>query len=184
MIQAVLITLGLMQQSLQDLPEPVQKTVQRELGASASIKDVQKEKDGTFKVDTKTTSLHVTAAGDLISKEEDLALDKLPKAVQDAIQKEFGGKKAEAKRVTKISYEAKAGNVRLKFAEDGSIQRREETIKAADLPAAVADAAKAKFNGAKIDKARKILEDGRIRYKVEAANDQSASFTEDGKEIK
>jgi len=187
MVYALVVSLSLLQQSVQDLPEPVQKTVQQELG-SAQVTKVQKEQDGSYTVGTKTQSLHVCATGELISKEELVPADKMPKDVQDTIKKEFGGKKAETKKVTKISYEVKVGNVKLKIAEDGSIARREESIKPSELPSAVAGAAKDKFKGQTLVKARKILEDGRVRYKVTAEDsnkkESDASFFEDGKEIR
>jgi len=183
-----LLPLLLLVQDLRDLPDPAQKTVKHELGETPQIKAVQKEPDGSFTVDTKTASLHVAASGDLISKDEQISLDKMPKAVQDAVRKEFSGKRADTHRVTKVSFEAQVGNLKLKLDETGAILRREETIKASDLPAAVSKAAVAKLSGSSISKAKKILEDGHIRYKVTVETPDKkkgeASFNEDGSEIK
>ncbi|HLG42741.1 MAG TPA: hypothetical protein VI643_05200 [Planctomycetota bacterium] len=185
---AALIPLLLVAQDLRDLPEPAQKTARHELGDTPQLKAIQKEPDGSFTIDTRTTSLHVAATGDLISKDEQIALDKMPKAAQDTVRKEFAGKRADTRRVTKVSFEAQVGNLKLKIDEAGSILRREDTVKASELPAAVSKAAVAKVPGSAVSKAKKILEDGHIRYKVTVESPDKkkveASFNEDGSEIK
>ncbi len=170
---------------LQDPPEAVLNTAKRELGDQKY--KTHKEKDGSYSFDTKTVSLHVAANGEMIDKDEIISMDKAPKEVQDAVKREFAGKKTETTKVTKVSYEVKSGGVKLKIGYDGSIDRRDETIKAGDAPEAVLKAAKAKLEGSSVVKVKKVMEDGKVRYKVtvETADKKKveATFDEDGKEI-
>jgi hypothetical protein len=186
MTYALFLSLVLVQQNGKDLPAPVQQTVTRELGGAA-IKDVQKEADGSYTIDTKTATLRVLPTGELISKKEQVPADKLPKAVQDTIKKELAGKKVDTEKLTKVYYEASMGNTTLRISEDGKVTKREEKIKPAELPEAVAKAAKSKFEGATITKARKVTEDGHTRFEVTAETAEKkkveAVFTEEGKEI-
>lgn len=188
MILAALLALAL-QQEPAPLPEAVQATITKELGEGTAPK-TKKEKDGTFSAKTKTTEIRISESGELLSKEEKLAADQLPEKVAETAKKELADAKIKAVKITgkdKVSFEISAKDIDLTVAEDGTLVLREEKLKPEALPQAVADAAKAKFGDAPINKARKITQGGTTVFKLSAkAADKTkleASFTEDGKEI-
>jgi hypothetical protein len=172
-----------------DLPEASQKTAAKELGDNPKAK-VKKEKDGTFTVSTKTVRLSLTESGDLLSKEEDVAADQLPKEVQETAKKELGEATLKAKKLSakeKVTFEVKGDESTLVIGEDGLLASKEEKIKPENLPQAVIDAVQAKFQGATISKAKKVTIDGKtvieVSLKLADKGKAKAKFTEDGKEV-
>ena len=106
--------------------------------------------------------------------EEKVALEKVPKAVVDAVKARFPGAviKESVKEVEdgKTSYELgityKGHSIDVVSKPDGTILAVETVIEAADLPAAVSKTVKDKYPKATIKKAETIEADGKLNYEV------------------
>ncbi|MCA1685889.1 MAG: PepSY-like domain-containing protein [Planctomycetia bacterium] len=106
--------------------------------------------------------------------EEKVALDKVPRAVVDAVKAKFPGAtiKQADKEVEdgKTTYELgithNGHSIDVSAKPDGTIVSVETEIKAADLPAAVSKAVKDKYPRGEIKKAEKVEEDGKTTYEV------------------
>jgi hypothetical protein len=103
---------------LEDVPKPAVKAVQDRF-PKATIRYADKETDGTFELaikdGEKLLDVGVTAEGRLLNVKEEVAADKLPKAVTDGLEKKHpGAKVVEAEKVIvidgkkeKVTYELK-----------------------------------------------------------------------------
>lgn len=107
----------------------------------------------------------------VFSDDEKLALDKLPKAVVDAIKAKFSAAElVEAEKemddgrpVYEVDLKIQGQKLSVKLAENGGILEVEKEVAAKDLPKAVSDAINAKFQGAKITEAEEVTE---VKYEV------------------
>ncbi len=97
--------------------------------------------------------------------EEKVPLDKVPKAVLDAVKKRFpkatlvsAAKETEGGK-TEYEVAIKDGetNMDVMLTSDGKITTIEKTISAKDLPTAVTDALKAKYPGAKYELVEEVI---------------------------
>jgi uncharacterized membrane protein YkoI len=106
--------------------------------------------------------------------EEKIPLDKLPKAVVDAVKAKFDGaelvsadKEVEkGKTLYEVNIKYKGSKMDVTLTEDGKIVSVEKEIDAKDLPKAVAEAVSAKYKDAKILKAEEITEGDKTFYEV------------------
>ena len=107
----------------------------------------------------------VLAAGVVRADEEKIALDKLPKAVADAVKKRFPkAELVEAAKETdkdKVEYEVtlKDGetHIDVMLTPEGAITLIEKTIPAKDLPKAITDGIDAKYPKATITLAEELI---------------------------
>lgn len=116
------------------------------------------------------SALAFAAAAD----EEKVPLDKVPAAVMKAVKDKFP--KADLKEASKetedgktlyeVSFKHDGHNYDVTLKEDGAIQEVEKEIAAADLPKPVADAVKAKYAKATIDKAEEVLKGDKKNFEV------------------
>jgi uncharacterized membrane protein YkoI len=106
--------------------------------------------------------------------EEKVPLDKLPRAVRDAVKAKFPGAElvGASKEVEKgetlyeVSFKYKGHNHDATFKADGSIVSVEKEITAKDLPRAVAEALSAKYPGATYKKVEEVTEGGKVTYEA------------------
>lgn len=106
--------------------------------------------------------------------EEKVPLDKVPAAVMKTVKDRFP--KAEIKEASKetedgktlyeVSLRHEGHNYDVTLGEDGVIREVEKEIAAADLPKTVADAVKAKYPKATIEKAEEITKGDAKRFEV------------------
>lgn len=136
------------------------------------------------------------ALAEVRADEEDIPLDKVPKAVMDAVKARFPG--AEMKEAAKeeedgkTSYEVSLVHIGKKIdvvaQPDGKIIAVETVIKAADLPAAVKKTLEAKYPKAEYQTIETVEEGGKLSYEVslETANDEDIEVVldRDGKILK
>jgi uncharacterized membrane protein YkoI len=122
---------------LKDLPAAVQKTIQEETQNAEIVGLVQEQEAGktVFEVETKvngkTRDVTVDSSGQVIAREEEVALDTIPPAARAAIEKAAaGGTVQKVETVTKggaTSYEAsfsKAGKKsEIVVGSDGAIKK-------------------------------------------------------------
>jgi putative PepSY-like beta-lactamase-inhibitor len=120
--------------------------------------------------------LVVFAAGMLVvpagvrADEEKVPLDKLPKAVADAVKAKFpkaelvsaDKEKDNGKEVFEVNIKHEGASIDVTVTPEGKIVLIEKTIAAKDLPKAVADALKAKYPDATIKKVEEISKDDKI----------------------
>jgi hypothetical protein len=126
--------------SLEKLPPPVARALKEQAGGE-KITDISKEKDegrtvyeATFKRNGRVHDVTVDEKGKLVSVEETIPTSEAPKAIRDAIEREFSGGKVEKleriKEGGKTNFEALlSGNKKreeIKFSEDGKVLEREE----------------------------------------------------------
>jgi hypothetical protein len=191
MIQVALLTLMLLQQQQDPIPEAVQATVNKELGEGSQAK-IKKQKDGTYQASIKGVRLSISESGELLSKREDVTNDKLPEKVLETAKTELGeAAEYKSRKLTekgKVTFDISAKDIDLIVAEDGSVAKKDESIKVEALPQAVADAAKAKFGEATLNKVHKITEGGKTVFQIstkggKGQKKQEATFGEDGKEV-
>ncbi len=104
--------------------------------------------------------------------EEKVALDKLPKAVTDAVKKQFDGcklvaaskEKEDGKEVFEVVIKHKDHTIEVTLTPEGKIVSVEKEIEAKDAPKAVAAALDAKYPKATIKKLEEVTEDGKTTY--------------------
>jgi uncharacterized membrane protein YkoI len=126
----------------------------------------------------------LVAALGVCADEEKIPLNKVPKAVMDAVKAKFPNAElieaAKEEEKGTIEYE-----VTLKFkgyqydvtaSPDGKIIAVEKLIPAKELPKAVADTVAAKYAKAKIKTAEEITKDGKITYEVHLVTADNASI--------
>jgi uncharacterized membrane protein YkoI len=123
------------------------------------------------------------ALGQVRGDEEDIPLDKVPKAVMDAVKAKFPGarmtsaaKEEDAGKViyeVSLTHEGKKSDV--SATADGKIVSVETMIKAADLPTAVAKALEKTYPKAEYKTIEVVQEEGKTFYEVllETADDKT-----------
>jgi hypothetical protein len=115
--------------------------------------------------------LFAVAAG---AQEKKVPLDKVPKAVLDAVKAKFEGAEIKGastekdgdKVVYEISLVHKGHKIDASLTADGKFVSVEKEIKAADLPRPVAAAIKEKYPKAKIKLAEELTEGEKTNYEV------------------
>jgi uncharacterized membrane protein YkoI len=125
------------------------------------------------------------------AKEEEVPLDKLPKAVVDAVKAKFpGAKLLEASKETEngattyeVTVDHKGQEFDISLTPAGKIVEVEREIEIADLPKAVVEALKKKYPKCKLDEAEEIVADGKTLFEVtiETADDKDLIVTLDAK---
>jgi uncharacterized membrane protein YkoI len=138
----------------------------------------------------------VAAARAADEGEKKVPLDKVPKAVLDAVKAKFEGAEIKGastekdgdKLVYEIQIVHKGHKADVSLTPEGKILSVEKEIKAADLPEKVAAAIKDKYPGAKIKLAEEVSEGGKIKFEVLLVKgDKSEAevvFDPDGKVLK
>jgi uncharacterized membrane protein YkoI len=107
-------------------------------------------------------------------KEEKVALDKLPKAVTDAVKAKFDGcemiaaskEKENGKEVFEVAIKHKGHNIDVTLTPEGKLVSVEKEIGAKDLPKAVSEALDAKYPKATIKKVEEETKDDKVTYEV------------------
>jgi hypothetical protein len=103
-------------------------------------------------------ALALLAGVALRADEEKVPLDKVPRAVLDAVKARFEGakllgasrEKEDGKTIYEVQIERRGQKIDVECSEDGKILVIEKTIAARDLPRAVAEAVEAKYARATI----------------------------------
>lgn len=129
--------------------------------------------------------------------EEKVPLDKVPKAVIDAVKKEFpkaevagaATEKEDGKTVYEITLKLNKKNIDVTVTPEGKITLVEKEIDAKDLPKAVATALEAKYPKATIDLVEELSKDGKVtayEMKITTADKKKfeVEFAPDGKFVK
>jgi hypothetical protein len=106
--------------------------------------------------------------------EEKVPLDKLPKAVADAVKAKFDGcemvsaskEKDNGKDVYEVAIKHKGSNIDVSLTPEGKIVSIEKEIAAKDLPKAVSEAIDAKYPKATIKKLEEITENDKVVYEA------------------
>jgi uncharacterized membrane protein YkoI len=106
--------------------------------------------------------------------EEKIAIDKLPKAVVDAVKAKYPGAEltgaekdvTDGKTIYEVNLKHKGAKYDISLSPDGKIVEIEKTIDAKDLPAAVTKALDQKYPKAKIELAEELTVDGKVKYEV------------------
>jgi uncharacterized membrane protein YkoI len=107
-------------------------------------------------------------------KEEKVPLDKVPKAVIDAVKAKFkdaelvGAEKENenGKVIYEINLKVKGQTIEVSVTPDGKIVSIEKTITIKDLPKAVAEALDSKYPKATIKIVEEVTEGGKTNYEV------------------
>jgi uncharacterized membrane protein YkoI len=107
-------------------------------------------------------------------KEEKVPLDKVPKAVLEAVKAKFKGaelvsaqtEKEDGKTLYEINLKDKGQSVDVTVSPDGKIVSIERTIASKDLPRPVTQALNGKYPRADYKKVEEITEDGKLTYEV------------------
>jgi uncharacterized membrane protein YkoI len=118
--------------------------------------------------------LSLAAARAADEGEKKVPLDKVPKAVLDAVKAKFEGadikgastEKEDGKLVYEISLVHKGRKTDVTLTPEGKIVSVEKEIKTDELPKAVAEALESKYPKAKIKLAEEVSEGGKIKYEV------------------
>ena len=103
-------------------------------------------------------------------KEEKVPLDKLPKAVVEAVKAKFAGatlvsaekEKEDGKTVYEVNIKHKGHTIEVSVTPEGKIVSVEKTIAAKDLPEAVAAALKKKYPKATVKKVEELSKDDKV----------------------
>ena len=111
----------------------------------------------------------------LRADDEKVAIDKLPKAVVEAVKAKFpkaelvaGEKeKEDGKTVYEVKIKDGKADVTVKLTEDGKITEIEKEIAVKDLPKAVADAVEAKYPKSAVKVAEEVTKGDKTVYEVE-----------------
>jgi uncharacterized membrane protein YkoI len=106
--------------------------------------------------------------------EEKIPLDKLPKAVLDAVKDKYPGAELlgaekedeNGKTVYEVALKHKGQKLEATFKPDGTFVSVEKEIEAKDLPKAVADALEAKYPKATYKKVEEETEGDKVTYEV------------------
>ena len=135
-------------------------------------------------------------------KEEKVPLDKLPKAVVDAVKAKFEGaelvsaekEKEDGKEVYEVAIKHKGHNIEVTLTPDGKIVSMEKEIEAKDLPKVVSEALDAKYPKATIKKLEEVTEGDKLTYEalivtadnktVEVVFDPQGKVVKEGKKEK
>lgn len=145
--------------------------------------------------------LAVAAARAADEGEKKVPLDKVPKAVLDAVKAKFEGAELKGastekdgdKLVYEISLVHKDRKIDASLTADGKFVSVEKEIKSDEVPKAVADALKAKYPDAKVKIAEEVTEEGKVKYEflldtgkgeVEAVFDPSGKLLKEEKKEK
>jgi hypothetical protein len=146
--------------------------------------------------------LGLTAARADDDKEEKVPLDKLPKAVTDAVKAKFDGaelvsaskEKDNGKDVYEVAIKHKGTNIDVSLTPEGKIVSIEKEIAAKDLPKPVSEALDAKYPKATIKKLEEVTENDKVVYEallvtaeqktVEAVFDPSGKLVKEEKKEK
>jgi uncharacterized membrane protein YkoI len=107
-------------------------------------------------------------------KEGKVPLDKVPKAVLDAVKDKFKDaelvsaqtEKEDGKLVYEINLKQKGQPIDVTLTPDGKIVSVEKTITVRDLPKAVSEALDSKYPKAKIKKVEEVTEGGKTTFEV------------------
>jgi uncharacterized membrane protein YkoI len=107
-------------------------------------------------------------------KEGKVPLDKVPKAVLDAVKAKFKGaelvsaqtEKEDGKLVYEINLKHEGHSIDMTLTPAGKIISIEKTITAKDLPKAVAEAIDSKYPKSTFKKVEEIIEGGKTTYEV------------------
>jgi uncharacterized membrane protein YkoI len=145
-------------------------------------------------------ALAVVAVPAWADDEEKVPLDKLPKAVVDAVKEKFPRaelvsaekEKEDGKTVYEVALKDGKHKREVTLTPDGKIVSVETEIEAADLPKAVAEALEARYPKAEIKKAEEISKDDKItkyemlivtadKKKLEVSFDPRGKFLEEEK---
>ena len=105
-------------------------------------------------------------------KEEKVPLDKLPKAVTDAVKAKFEGcelvsaekEKEDGKEVFEVAIKHKGHNIEVTLTPEGKIVSVEKEIAAKDAPKAVTEALDAKYPKATVKKVEEVVENEKTTY--------------------
>lgn len=144
--------------------------------------------------------LLVLAACAFAADEEKVPLDKLPKAVVDAVKAKFPDAKLvsaekeleDGKPVYEVAIKDKDQNIEVTVTPEGKIILIEKEIAAKDLPKAVAEAMEKKYPKATIKKLEEIIKDDKVtsyealivtaeKKNLEVRFDPSGKFLEEEK---
>jgi uncharacterized membrane protein YkoI len=135
-------------------------------------------------------------------KEEKVPLDKLPRAVTDAVKAKFDGaelvsaskEKDNGKLVYEVAIKHKGSNIDVSLTPKGKIVSIEKEIAAKDLPKAVSEALDAKYPKATIKKLEEVTENDKVVYEallvtaeqktIEAVFDPSGKLVKEEKKEK
>ncbi len=135
-------------------------------------------------------------------KEEKIPLDKLPRAVSDAVKARFDGaevvsaskEKDNGKDVFEVAIKHKGSNIDVTLTPEGKIVSIEKEIAARDLPRAVSEALDAKYPKATIKKLEEVTDNDKVVYEallvtaeqkmVEAVFDPSGKLVKEEKKEK
>jgi uncharacterized membrane protein YkoI len=106
--------------------------------------------------------------------EEKVPLDKLPKAVVDAVKAKFpgaelvsAGKEDEnGQTVYEVAIKDKGQNIDVTFKPDGTLVSVEKEITVKDLPRAVAEALDARYPKATVKKTEEVTEGSKMTYEI------------------
>lgn len=107
-------------------------------------------------------------------KEEKVPLDKVPKAVLDAVKAKFKDAKLisaqkeneNGKLLYEINLKVKGQTIEVSATPDGKIVSIEKTIAVKDLPKPVAEALEKKYPKATLKKAEEVTEGEKVSYEV------------------
>jgi uncharacterized membrane protein YkoI len=116
----------------------------------------------------------IGAAAGLCADEEKLPLDKLPKAVQDAVKAKFPGaelvsaakEKEGGETIFEVALKYKGHKHDVTFKEDGTLVEDEKEIPAEDLPAAVKQTLESKYPKATIKEAEEVTKGDKVVYEL------------------
>lgn len=108
------------------------------------------------------------------AKEQKVPLDKVPKAVLDAVKAKFPGAKLEeaeketvdGKTTFEVSLEYKGCQYSVSATDDGKITEIERDIEIQELPKAVIDAIKKKYPDAELEDAEEVTANDQTTYEV------------------
>jgi uncharacterized membrane protein YkoI len=173
-----------------DLPAAVAKGLDQKY-PKATIKlaeEITKDKTISYAVvietaDKKKLEIVLDASGkvekeeakdEIEEGEEEIPLDKLPKAVVDAVKAKFPGAQLqsaakendEGKVVYEVTIKHKGQDIDVMASPDGKIIAIEKTIKANELPAKVSKALAEKYSRGTVKKAEEITKDDKTTYEV------------------
>jgi uncharacterized membrane protein YkoI len=106
--------------------------------------------------------------------EEKVPLDKVPKAVLDAVKAKFEGaelksastEKEDGKLIYEINIKHQGHSIDVSLTEDGKIVSIEKTIDRKDLPKPVAEALDSKYPKATIKVIEEVTEKDKVNYEV------------------
>ncbi len=163
---------------LEKTPKAVQATIKKEFGAGAEIEEIHREEDDgqeLYYVGGETSGgefieLTISGEGQVLAREQEIELQRAPKAVQAAVKKAAGdtdledveGRKVVEEGETHFVFEFETSDgsgVELVMTEDGTILVREQEIDPENLPTNIQKLVKVKVGQtAEIEEARKIEE--------------------------